>query len=187
MCFPEFQGSGLTEISSHLGWGSAEQPRLSEQTHILIYEISRERLLNKLPGGFLSASPDVGEAVPAARKRLRPGFGLRQRETMIHDTDEAKATAWNESEDRNDADLLTLCLRVKRLPNSQNKSPDSYKSLTNELVTEGHMDPTRHSDFYCVRKTEKWRNLDGSHSDGSRSQEKRERRNISRPVNTSKR
>lgn len=48
------------------------------------------------------------------------------------------------------------------------------------------MDHTRHSDFYCVRKTEKWRNLDGRHSDGG-SQEKRERRNMSRPVDTSKR
>lgn len=90
----------MTEISSHLGGGSAERPRLSEQTQILIYEFSREQLLNKLPGGFLSGSPDVGKAVPAARKRLQPGFGVRRRETMIHDTDEAKATVWNENEDR---------------------------------------------------------------------------------------
>lgn len=97
MCFPEFQGSGLPEISSHLGGGSAG---LSEQTQILIYGFSREQLLNTLPGGFLSGSPDVGKAVPAARKRLRPGFGVRRRETMIHDPDEAKATVGNENEDR---------------------------------------------------------------------------------------
>lgn len=110
MRFPEFQSSGWTEISSLLGGGSAEQPRLSEQTQILIYEFSREQLLNKLPGGFLSGSPDVGEAAPAARKPLQPGFGVRRRETMTHDPDEAKATVWNENEDRNGADLLTLCL-----------------------------------------------------------------------------
>lgn len=116
MCFPEFQGSGWAEISSHLGGGSAEQPRLSQQTQILIYEFSREPLLNKRPGGFLSGSPDVGKAVPAARKRLQPGFGVRWRETMIHDPDEAKATVWNENEDRNEAvDIVSARLRVKRL------------------------------------------------------------------------
>lgn len=92
---------------------------------------------------------------------------------MIHDPDEAKERFGMKT--RTERRLLTSRLRVKRLPNSPNKSADSYKSLRNEVVTERRVDPAPHSDFYCVRKTGEWGNLEGRSSDGAKERGEEER------------